>query len=93
MVFGAGNISSPEFGLRYQEKKYLFRKMKRNKYYRNKKPRLLSLSVSPLKREMTGSKALQPTCLAIFMLAKAAYVCHIVKNLFGLCLRLPAQSF
>lgn len=33
------NISSPEFGLRYQEKKYLFRKTKRNKYYRNEKPR------------------------------------------------------
>lgn len=35
----AGNISSPEFGLRYQEKKYLFRKTKRNKYYRNEKPK------------------------------------------------------
>lgn len=28
LVFWAGNISSPEFGLRYQEKKYLFRKTK-----------------------------------------------------------------
>ena len=37
--------------------------------------------MSPLKREMTDSGAPWLTCLAVFMLAKAAHVCWIIKNL------------